>query len=274
MMDAARVLSESLTGIAGHRNLELLAKVGWSETSGGVFYGGLQVSENSRLLHSLHHFLTHAQGSPPNVGEMISLSEDDGRPLIRFILPNDEVERFADASGLRMSHAYLMHEGSRLWFAAGAENSIEILRQSIERCHEGGLAYRTPLFTARIDMESWLAYPQVDPSGIAQLPRWLDENSWWFPPNPLAFQGFGGNSGKPNAIMQRVFDLGGAQQASLSVQADESGVLVQAAVGRALANHMLARMIDAQENMMKRMQDQQKEAAEKAKQAAAAALSE
>ncbi|MEJ7591197.1 MAG: hypothetical protein WKF77_06590 [Planctomycetaceae bacterium] len=265
MVDASRVLSETLADIADHRNLELLAKIGWSEASGGVFYGGLQVSENSRLLQSLHHFMTHSDGAPPNIGEMITLSEDDGRPLIRFNLPQEEVERFAAESGLRISHAYLMHEGNRLWFAAGAENANEILRHSIDLCNDGGLAYRTPLVTINIDMERWLAYPQEDSSGIAPLPHWLDENAWWFPPNPMAVSfigGLGGEIDKPKPIMQRVFDLGGAQQASLTVQADESGILVQAAVGEALANHMLARMIDAQEGMMHRMQKQQKEAAE------------
>jgi hypothetical protein len=58
-------------------------------------------------------------------------------------------------------------------------------------------------------------------------------------------------------IMQQVFDLGGSQQASLTVQADESGVLLQAAIGEALANHMLARMIDSQESMMERQQESQ-----------------
>ena len=74
--------------------------------------------------------------------------------------------------------------------------------------------------------------------------------------------GFAGESDKPKPIMQRAFDLGGAQQASLTVQADESGILVEAAVGEALANHMLARMFDAQEGMMKRMEEQQVEAME------------
>ena len=99
-------------------------------------------------------------------------------------------------SGLRISHAYLMHEGSRLWFAAGAENANEILRQSIDRCSAGGLAHRTPLITANIDMERWLAYPREDPSGIAPLPHWLDENAWWFPPNPMAVSFIGGFGGR------------------------------------------------------------------------------
>ena len=262
MKDAAKVVSETLAGIAEHRNLELLLKAGWSDSSGGVFYGGLQVNENPQLLRSLHHLMTHADGAPSDISDMITLSENEDRPVIRFNLPTEVVEHFAVESGLRISHVYLMHDGSRLWFAAGAENANEILRQSIDRCNEGGLAYRTPLFTAKIDMQRWLAYPQEDPSGIAPLPHWLDQNTWWFPPNPTAVSFLRNNlaAGQPQPIMQRVFDLGGAQQAGLTVEADESGILVQASIGEALANHMLARMIDAQEGMMRQSQKQMEEA--------------
>ena len=118
-------------------------------------------------------------------------------------------------------------------------------------------------------MERWLDYPLEDASGIAPLPRWLDENAWWFPPTPISVSNgmMGSDPGKPQPIMQRVFDLGGSQQGSLTVQADESGILVNAALGEALANQMVARMIDSQEGMMKRQQEAikaQNEAAQKA----------
>ncbi len=272
MVDAGRVLSETLAGIADHRNLELLLKAGWSDASGGVFYGGIQVSENPNLLRSLHYFMTHAGSVAPNIEEIITLSEDDGRPMIRVNLPPQEVEGFAATSGMRISHAYLIHEGNRLWFAAGAENAKEMLRQSIDRCNSGGLAYQTPLLTVKVDMKQWLEYPLEDASGIAPLPRWLDENAWWFPPSPMTFvsisnEGFGSDPEKPQPIMQRVFDLGGSQQGSLTVQADESGILIQAALGEALANHMVARMIESQEGMMKRSQEAQAEAVEAQKRA-------
>ena len=264
MVNAARVLSETLAGIADHRNLELLAKAGWSDSSGGVLYGGVQVSENPDLLRSLHYFMTHAGNVPPNIEEIITLSEADGRPMIRVNVPPQEVEKLAETSGMRISHAYLMHEGHRLWFAAGAENAKEILRQSIDQCNSSGLAYQTPLLTVKIDMKRWLDYPLEDASGIAPLPRWLDENAWWFPPTPISVSNgmMGTDPGKPVPIMQRVFDLGGSQQGSLTVQADESGILVQAALGEALANHMVARMINAQEGMMKQQQEAQKAAIE------------
>ncbi|MEZ6035469.1 MAG: hypothetical protein R3C17_20425 [Planctomycetaceae bacterium] len=266
MVDVAKVLSETLTGIAEHRNLEFLAKIGWSETSGGAFYGGLQVSDNPQLLRSLHYFMTHADNAPPGDAENITLTEVDGQTIMQVLWPEKDLAEIEAVTGIRVTHIYLMHEGNRLWFAAGAESAKEILRQSIDRCHEGGLAYHTPLLSAKIDMERWLAYPQDDPSGIAPLPHWLDQNAWWFPPNPIMFaRAFNDAAGvdKPTPIMQRVFDLGGAQQASLTVQADESGILVQAAIGKALANHMLARMIDAQDNMMKQMEERRRVEAEK-----------
>ena len=41
-------------------------------------------------------------------------------------------------------------------------------------------------------------------------------------------------------------DLGGSQQFSLTWEADESGLLLQMSLGEALANHLLARIIDIQ----------------------------
>lgn len=75
------------------------------------------------------------------------------------------------------------------------------------------------------------------------MPHWLDENSWWFPPNPfLAWvTDFESPELKPRSLMQRAFELGGLQQFTLTLNADESGLLLQLSLGEALANHLLAR---------------------------------
>lgn len=254
MVTATNALSETLVDIAEHGNLELLLKGGWTKESGGVFYGGLQVSDNSQLLSSIHRFLTNTlSAAPANINEIIALTEIDGVQMIRIQIPADEIERFQYSSGMTISHIWLAHQNSSLWFAAGAENSKEILRQSMARCTEGSVSARTPLVSIRIDMERWLSWPKDDPAGIAQLPHYLDENAWWFPPNPMRammFSRSGGNSEKPTPIMQRVFDLGGSQQFWLTVEADDSGILVQTSLGEALANYMLARGIESQESMM------------------------
>ncbi len=126
-----------------------------------------------------------------------------------------------------------------------------------------------PLVSGRIDMQKWLSYPQDDPAHIAQLPFWLDENSWAFPPSPFMAMGFVERNMKPSPIMQKVFDYGGAQQAYFALESDEGGLLLSASLGEALANHMVARMINFQESQMQQQQrqieQQQKEAEAKAK---------
>jgi hypothetical protein len=109
-------------------------------------------------------------------------------------------------------------------------------------------------------MERWLGYPQDDPAKITSMLHWLDENAYWFPPTPMmALTGLSNAPQKPSPLIQRVFDLGGAQQVDFSLEADESGLLLQLNLGEAVANYMVARMIDAQETMM---QEQQKNALE------------
>lgn len=253
MIAAVDAIADSLAGIAEHRTLELLFKIGWTKESGGAFYGGLHLHDNPDLLASLSRLLMSA----PDVfggasSEVASLVDVDGRQMIRIAFTPDVVEMFRSESGMSISHIWLAHENSCLWYAAGSENAKEIIRQSIERCNEAGRAARTPLVSLKIDMERWLSYPQDDPAGIAQLPWYLDENAWWFPPSPII--GYGASNmyghGKPTPIMSRVFELGGSQQFWLTLETDESGILLKTSLGLALANHMIVRLFDSQERMI------------------------
>lgn len=255
MLSAAETLAESLAGIAEHRNLELLLKVGWTEESSGVIYGGVQLHDNPQLLTSVYQIMEHGHSQlaahptlDSNLGDdVLEMINDGEMELIRILLPQDSVDAITESCGARITHIYLAHKNSCLWFAAGGENAKEIIRLSVARCNESN-ATRTPYLSAKIDMERWLAYPQDDPTGIAQMPNWLDENSWWFPPNPFVvmMQGFESPERKPQSLMQRAFELGGSQQFTLTLNADESGLLLQLSLGEALANHLLARFIDFQ----------------------------
>lgn len=259
MVTAGEALSGVLGSIAEHRNLELMLKAGWTEASGGVFYGGLHLNENPELLRNLHYLMTHMADVAPGIDQMITLEERQGMQLIVIRPPEEGTEEFGASIGVNVTHIYMAHQNACLWFAAGTENASEIIRQSVARCTENTRAARTPLVSGRIDMERWLSYPQDDPARIAQMPHWLDENAWWFPPNPMAMGYIGNQSGKPNPMMQQVYDLGGSQQAGFSLEADESGLLLQVTLGEALANHMVARMIDLQESMMVGAQKQAEE---------------
>lgn len=104
-----------------------------------------------------------------------------------------------------------------------------------------------PSLSAKIDMERWLAYPQDDPTGIAQMPNWLDE-FMVVSAEPVSRHDarLREPERKPQSLMQRAFDLGGSQQFTLTLNVDESGLLLQLSLGEALANHLLARFIDFQ----------------------------
>lgn len=253
MISAAETLAESLAGIAEHRNLELLLKVGWTEESSGVVYGGMQLHDNPQLLpsvyqimvHGLSQLMAHPSLSVAENDQTLEMINDGDLEFIRIMLPQDTVDAIAEYCGTRITHIYLAHQNSCLWFAAGGENAKEIIRLSVARCNDSN-ATRSPYLSAKIDMEQWLAYPQDDPTAIAQMPHWLDENSWSFPPIPILAHTMGSESPerKPRRLMQSAFELGGSQQFSLTLNADESGLLLQLSLSEALANHMLARFID------------------------------
>jgi hypothetical protein len=254
MLAGAEMLAGVLTGISEHRNLELLMKAGWTKASSGVLYGGLQLNENPELLKNVHYVLLHLPNADEAIEKMITLEDRQGLQVIVFRFPDDVVEGMRQAIGANITHLYLAHQNSCLWYAAGTENAVEIIRQSVERCTQNTRAARTPLVSGRLDMERWLGYPQDDPAKITSMLHWLDENAYWFPPTPM--MAFAGDVQKPNPLMQRVFDLGGSQQIDLSLDADESGLLLQLSLGEAVANYMVARMIDGQETMMQEQQKQ------------------
>ncbi len=251
MIPVGDTFSETLVGMAEHRNLEVLLKVGWTEESAGVVYGGIQLHDNRQLLpgifqfmvHNLSQIMAHPLASAMS-DQTIEMIHDGDMEFIRIVLPDDAVNVLTESLGAKITHVYLAHQNSCLWFAIGGENAKEIIRLSATRCDESN-ATRAPFVSARIDMERWLAYPQDDPAGIAQMPHWLDSNAWWFPLSAIfVMENMEAPGRKPQSIMQRAFDLGGSQQFSLTLDADASGLLLQMSLGKALANHMLARMID------------------------------
>jgi hypothetical protein len=271
MVAGAEMLAGVLTGISEHRNLELLMKAGWTKASDGVFYGGMQLNDNPELLKNVHYVLLHLPNADEAIEKMITLEDRQGLQVIVFRFPEEVVEGMRQTLGVNITHMYLAHQNSCLWYAAGTENAVEIIRQSVERCTQNTRAARTPLVSGRLDMERWLGYPQDDPAKITSMLHWLDENAYWFPPTPMmALTGLSNSPQKPSPLIQRAFDLGGAQQVDFSLEADESGLLLQVSLGEAVANYMVARMIDAQETMM----EEQRKNAEEMQRKQEAALKE
>ncbi|MEZ6060506.1 MAG: hypothetical protein R3C19_09105 [Planctomycetaceae bacterium] len=258
MTDAAQQLGTTLRAIGTHGNVEAFVKLGWTEPSGGVIYGGLQVDDNPQLLKSLHHMLTHVPGTPPGIGEQIQLVSIDGRQFVRFQFPPEVQKSFErDGIPLKLTHAYLVHENSCLWIAVGGESAFEIIQQSVKRTAQAGIAAKASMLTFEVDADQWLSYPQDDETGIPALLLWLDANSSMFPPGPAA-GAFGGDD-KPTPLLQKVFDLGGSRVFQFVVDADHSGLVARLDVGEAVGNYYVARMIDIQDRMMQRNRRQAEE---------------
>jgi hypothetical protein len=254
MIAAIGGISESVTGISEHGNIELLVKIGWSEPSGGVIYGGLQVDDHPQLLHNLLQ-LVNSSNPPPQFENMFSMVEKDGRPMIQVLLPPTP-----DDVPVKISHLYIAHENACLWFSAGGENAWHMVHQAIERCGQSGRAVKTRLLTAAVDIEKWRSYPQDDPTGITALPHWVDTNSMVFA--QLGPVGAGSNA-KQTPLMDRVFALGGRQQGQFTLDVDESGLLAEAELGKALANYYAVRILDMVDQQVARQQQALRETEER-----------
>lgn len=258
MVEAAARVADSIAAFGEHRVLETLLKVGWSEDSDGVLFGGLQVDNNPDLLRGLTNLLLHSD-MPADIKDRISLQELAGREVLTIEIPEGGVAEIQEETSLKLTHIYLMHQSSCLWFAVGSANAVQMLHQSIDRCETSGLSARTPLLSARLDVDRWLSYPaEDDDTGVAGLISWLDRNSFEFPPSPASMGRFFRNpNDKPTPLLQPCLDLGGEQSASLTLIADSGGVRVSARVGEAIANYYLARMVDTQDHLMKSQRERQ-----------------
>lgn len=259
-VDAAGRIAESVASFGENRVLEILLKAGWTESSDGVFYGGLQVNNNPALLSGLAD-LIHSSAIPTEVKDQITLQDSSGREVLSIEFPEEFVAEIQRNTSLNLTHCYLMHQQSCLWFAIGSENAVQMLHQSVDRCESSGLSARTPLVSAKIDVERWLSYPaEEDKTGIAGLMMWLDRNVHEFPPSPVNTARFGRTPDEgPTPLLQRCLDLGGERSASFTLIADASGVRASARVGEAIANYYLARMIDSQDAMMKQQRRRQEQ---------------
>ena len=250
MADALQTLATAAALMGEQNCLEVLLKLGWSEASDGVVYGGIQTGNQTELVKSLYQLITNIPNSPPNIQQAVTLSEENGMPLIRIAVPPEFTAELQQNFPLKFSHVYFLQGNGCLWFAVGQENAVQMIRQSVDRCQQGGRSSQTSLVTLHFDGEQWLNYPQDDPAGVGGLLLWLDENANWFPPGPGPFNM--GRMEKPVPLIQRVRELGGGEAFRITVDADESGLVATASMGEAIGNYYLARMIAWQDSMMAR----------------------
>lgn len=238
---AGRRLQTTIETMAEHRNLELLLKAGWTESSGSVIYGGMQTDDNPHLLTAVFDVLTHS-GADDVGADRVSMVQQGDLRLVRIQLPAP-----GPMVPVRISHVYLAHASACLWFAAGSENAWQILPACLERCRESGILARTPLLTGELDLHRWMSWPQDDPTGIAALPLWADRALASGPGRSTSPED--ALSGRSSAaelrpeLLTGVATSGGAMTGSFRVDADESGLVLHGELSGAIGRYLAARCL-------------------------------
>ena len=256
-------LAETMVSIADQTNLEFFAKLGWTEASGGVIYAGMQVDDNPELLRSVLTLLT-PETTPREIAERFIITRSGDLDVIEFRIPS------LDASAefpIQLTHLYIAHANSCLWFCVGGETSVEILKSSIARCESSGIRANTRVVSAEVDFDAWMAYPQDDATGLTRIPTLAD----MLLAKTLKQEMFGGgevfeedliyDSGdlityNPVPIatgddqMQRVIDLGGRTDIRLYLDSTSGGLTLHADVGKAIGTYVAARYMQAIESFV------------------------
>lgn len=237
MVISGAEIAQTLGQIADQTNIELFSKLGWTEASGAAIYGGMSVGDNPELLQSVLTLLTPETASA-NLVERFEIVTIGGREMIRFHIPSEDFED----SPVRLSHLYITHANSCLWYCAGGEDSHHILEQSITACEAAGLRTTTRVFTASLDLQKWLSYPSDDPTGLNTLPRVMDS---------LMAESLNGEleDGAQRDLLQRVIDLGGRTDIQVALDASAKGITLQSEIGQTFGSYMVAHYLQLFEGL-------------------------
>jgi hypothetical protein len=234
--------------VAEHGNVEICVKLGWSKESGGVIYGGMQLNDDPGLLAATQGVLKDDEELDVQ-SEMVQLHE---MPMLRMLVPTE-----VDLAPINLTHVYLAHVDSCLWFSVGGENAHEVIHQSVTRCREAAGRISTPVFTAAVDLQRWADYPQDDATGLTTL----HEHFYSSISSLVSFMAddFMGNSDTDeeeaddshNDVFQRAMSLGGSRAVSFTVDTDESGLVARGSVGDAVARGYAAAMVVTLDELVK-----------------------
>ncbi len=250
--EAARCVLSSFASITEHGNVEFLTKIGWSEKSGGVIYGGLQIDDNEQLLNAILTLLNDGATSDEEY-KIVRLPEYE---MLKIRIPSD-----LDMEPVRLSHLYLANINSCFWFAAGGENAHEIIAQSVERCNASSGRQSTPILTMVVDLEQWASYSPDDATGLTRLHSTLIPAVMMLACEILgdvlpfdSAEDEPGTYAESQALFTRALALGGSQRFTFAVDADESGMVAGSQLGDALARGFAALMLQKADELFKNSQ--------------------
>ena len=251
-----RLLLTGLTTSQSRGPSKCIARLVHSKSSGSVILAGVQVPEQPDSDRKLKTIAEAFASSVPD--SKVSIVQRYGLPIVHLQL--GEIPDLPVA----ISDVWLTHREGCLWIAAGGQNAHEMIRTAVDRGSNSGRSVRTRLLTANVDMKHWTAWPQKDPTKLAQFPHWLDTSggslllSYASPFSRRA-------DIKPTPLLDRIMASRGSKVAWFTLDADKGGIHAEAEIGPPLADWFFARQLDAQEQYMQQIRRQQEEALERAR---------
>ncbi len=249
-------IAETMVSIADQTNLELFAKLGWTEASGGVIYAGMQVDDNPELLKSVLALLT-PESTPREIAERFVLTKNGDLEVIEFQLPAMDLP---PEFPILLTHLYIAHANSCLWFCVGSENCIEIVKASIAQCEASGMRANTRVVSAEVNFDKWMAYPQDDSTGLTRIPKLLDAlfaaeltggyDNFRKTPDQSADATAANGQPVSDDLMQRVINLGGRTDIRFYLDSSSGGLTLHTDIGKAIGTYLAARYMQAIETLV------------------------
>ncbi|MBL8813465.1 MAG: hypothetical protein JNM43_25080 [Planctomycetaceae bacterium] len=207
--------------------LEIVVKYGWSEESGPVIYYGVHVWDAGNL--------------GPAILQVSELKENVkafDSELGIMAIHEGEAEDPVDAM---LSTAFVATSSDAIWFALGNANGGKMLARTIRSCQESQQSIRTPLLSLHADMGRL-----KDKAVPAEEAGYVNEEAFL---NFVLMQlgavdggtiESGNFSGTAADLFHRAGQLGGTQDAHVTVESDESGLIVRANAGAGLVRGFVA----------------------------------
>lgn len=207
--------------------LEIVVKYGWSEESGPVIYYAVHVRDAGNLGPAI----LQVTEIKDNVKEFDS-------ELGIMAIYEGENEDPVDAM---LSTAFVATSSDAIWFALGNANGGKMLARTIRSCQESQQSIRTPLLSLHADMGRL-----KDKAVPAEEAGYVNEEAFL---NFVLMQlgavdggtiESGNFSGTAADLFHRAGQLGGTQDAHVTVESDESGLIVRANAGAGLVRGFVA----------------------------------
>lgn len=220
---------------------EILLKLSHSDKTDGVFFGGIQIADQ-QLQELANHVVDEVAGTVA-LNDSIAWTEWEGVPILQVDIPEQTGEYWRATTSLHFTHAFFTHDNGVLWFAVGSPGAKQTLIDCVSKIRSTTERVNRPALTFDLDLDRMYRYPQLDPVGVGALVLWMDRTIDIVDVLPFGPLGKLPHDGKP--MFETIGMLEGRFSAHCEIDATPETIQVRFNLGKALANYILAKHVNA-----------------------------